>query len=158
MRGHQLFAAGISVAVLLGGAASPVLAHESKPAGPRIKGKGRTAEAAHVSVSVRADRLEKGRFDWRSRDGRFKVRCEGFDSYSQRVYIQPGPPAAVVKSSDCVLKGPRGRTPVTVEAEFVDNSSFTPGAKDEANLTFTRRNGSQISDSGAMRSGDITVR
>ena len=158
MRRHHVFAAGISVALLIGGVASPVLAREPKNAGHRIKGEGRTMEAGHFSVAVRADRLEKGRLDYRLRDRRYRVRCDGFDTYSPRVYVQAGPAAAMVTSDDCVLKGPRGRTPVTVEAEFVDNSSFTPGMKDEVNLTFTPRNHPQISDRGELRSGDITVR
>jgi hypothetical protein len=144
--------------LLIGGAASPVLAWGSDPPAGRIKGYGRTANVANVSVSVRQDRLKKGRFEYRSVDGRYRVRCEGFDTYSPRLYVQPGPPAAIVTSEECELKGPRERTPITLKAEFVDNSSFTRGKKDEANLTFTRPDGSEVTDSGAILSGDITVR
>jgi hypothetical protein len=144
--------------LLIGGAASPVLAWGSDPPAGRIKGYGRTANVADFSVSVRQNRPEKGRLDYRSVDGRYRVRCEGFDTYSPRLYMQPGPPAAIVTSKDCVLKGPRERTPVTVEAEFVDNSSFTRGKKDEANLTYRRPDGSEVTDRGAILSGDVTVR
>jgi hypothetical protein len=156
---HQLLATGISIALLVVGAASPVLGSDSEPRASRIKGNGRSANVANFSVSVRQDRLERGQFTYRSVDGRYTVKCDGFDSYSQRMYIQPGPPAVMVTSSDCWLKGPRrGRTRVALEAEFVDNSSFTRGKKDEANLTFKRQNGADVTDSGAIRSGDITVR
>jgi hypothetical protein len=123
-----------------------------------MKGDARTAKAARVAVDVRQDNLAKGRLDYKSANGRYKVHCTGFDSYSQRMYIQPGPPAAMV-SADCVLvRRNHKRVPVQVEAEFVDNSSFTPGAKDEANLTFTLPGGKTIADSGRILSGNITVR
>jgi hypothetical protein len=151
-----VFAVGISLAVLMGGAAAPALAAKSKA--PRIHGSGRTANVANFSVDVRQDRLAKGYLDYKSADGRFKVRCRGFDTYSQRMYIAPGPPAAVV-AGDCVLRGPRNqRTRVAVEAEFVDNSSFKRKTKDEANLTFTRPDGTKVTDSGPILSGGITVR
>ena len=57
-----------------------------------------------------------------------------------------------------MLKGPRERTKITVEAEFVDNSSFTRRGRDEVNLTFTRPDGSLVTDSGRINSGDVTVR
>ena len=156
---HQLLATGISLALLVGGAASPVLGAGSESPAGRIKGNGRSASVANFSVSVRQDRLERGQFSYRSVDGRYTVKCDGFDSYSPRMYIQPGAPAAMVTSSDCWLKGPRReRTKVTLEAEFVDNSSFTRGKKDEANLTFKRQNGSDVIDSGAILSGDVSVR
>ena len=156
MRRHRLLTAGLSVALMVGGAA-PALARGSESSG-RIGGYGRTATAANFSVSVRQNRPERGRFDYRSVDGRYTVRCHGFDDYFVRMYIQPGAPAAMVKSTDCVLKGPRERSKVTVEAEFVDNSSFTRGKKDEVNLTFTRPNGSVVTESGPILSGDVAVR
>jgi hypothetical protein len=157
-RRHHLSAYGISIALLVAGAASPVLGWDSESPGGGIKGNGRSARVANFSISVRQDRLERGRFDYRSVDGRYTVRCDGFDSYSPRLYIQAGPPAATVKSSDCWLRGPHERTKVTVEAEFVDNSSFSRGKKDEANLTFTRPDNSAVTDRGPILSGDITVR
>lgn len=156
---QQLFSTGIAIALLVGGAASPVLGHGSEPPVSRIKGNGRSANVANFSVSVRQDRLERGLFRYRSVDGRYTVKCDGFDSYSVRQYVQPGAPAATVTSSDCWLKGPRREhTKVTLEAEFVDNSSFTRGKRDEANFTFKRQNAADVVDSGAIRSGDITVR
>ncbi len=155
MRRHHLIAFGISAALTVG-IVSPALAG-SGPGG-RIKGDAHTANAARVSVEVRQDRLGKGRLSYTSANGRYKVRCQGFDTYSQRMYIQAGPPAAIV-TADCVLERPRHkRTQVAVEAEFVDNSSFTRGAKDEANLTFTLPNGERVTDSGRIRSGNFTVR
>ena len=154
---HQLLATGISLALLVGGAASPVFAG-SEPSGGRIKGNGRSASVANFSVSVREDRLERGQLHYRSVDGRYTVNCDGVDTYATRMYIQAGPPAAIVTSSDCWLKGRYERTKVTVEAEFVDNSAFARGKKDEANFTFKRANGSDVTDSGPILSGDVTVR
>jgi len=155
---HQLLATGISLALLVGVAASPVLGAGSEPPGGRVKGNGRSASVANFSVSVREDRLERGQLTYRSVDGRYTVKCDGFDSYATRMYIQAGPPAAIVTSDDCWLRGHRERTKVTVEAEFVDNSSFARGKKDEANFSFKRPDGSQVTDNGPIVSGDITVR
>ena len=157
MRRHHLLAVGISLALLVGAAGSPASA-ETGPKGARMRGDARTAKAGRVSVDVRRDKLARGRLDYKSANGRYKVHCKGFDTYSQRMYIQPGPPAAIV-TADCVLVRPNHkRVPVQVEAEFVDNSSFTPGARDEANLTFTLPSGEKIADSGRILSGNITVR
>ena len=156
---HQLLATGISIALLVGGAASPVLGYGSEPPGGRVKGNGRSASVANFSVSVREDRLERGQLTYRSVDGRYTVKCHGFDSYSTRMYIQAGPPAAIVTASDCWLRGPRREhTKVSVEAEFVDNSAFTRGKKDEANFTVKRPGSADVTDSGPIVSGDITVR
>jgi hypothetical protein len=157
VRRHQLVVAGFAIALLVGGAASPVLGSESGPPAGRIQGNGRSASGGRFSVVVRQDRLDRGHLAYRSADGRFTVRCDGFDSYSPRVYFRPGPPAAIVKSSDCWLKNRRQRTKISVEAEFVDNSSFTRGERDDANLTFTRADGSAVTDSGKIRSGDVSV-
>ena len=158
---HQLFAAGVSVALLLG-AASPAMAkpaRDPKPPKARaggVTGGGVTHGGAWFSVDVRQDRLAKGHFDYQSADGQLRVRCDGFDSYSPIVYIQPGPPAAHVMAH-CVAKSPHhGRTPVSLDATFVDNASSPK--KDDANLTFTRQDGSSASDTGAIRSGNIVVR
>jgi hypothetical protein len=156
VRRHRLLATGISAALMIGGAATPVLARGPESSG-RISGFGRTADKANFTASVRQDRPDKGHLDYRSADGRFRVRCDGFDSYSTRMYIQAGPPAAMVTGT-CWLKGPRQRTKVTVQAEFVDNSSFARGKKDEANFTFMRPDGSEVTDSGPIRAGDVTVR
>ena len=155
MRRHQLLTAGLAVALAVGMGTSPALA--SGP-GAGIRGEGRTAKVARVSVDVRQDHLSRGRLNYTSASGRFRVRCHGFDSYSQRIYIQPGPPAAII-TADCVLERPRHKAaPVAVEAEFVDNSSFTRGARDEANLTFPLPDGERVSDRGRIRAGDVTVR
>jgi hypothetical protein len=173
MRRHHVFAAGVSVALLLGGM-SPAMAKPAKapkaakppkppkapkpakaPAG-RVTGGGVTQAGAHFSVDARQDRLTKGHFNYESADRQFRVRCDGFDSYSPVVYITVGPPAAHVKAS-CVTRGPHhSRTPVSLDATFVDNGSSPK--TDEANLTFTRQDGSSVSDSGAIRSGNIQVR
>jgi hypothetical protein len=156
LRRYRLFASGISVAMLLGGAAAPTLANPSNSG--RISGSGRTANVANFSIQVRQDKLWKGHFKYTSVDGRFKVRCDGFDSYSPRMYFAPGPPAAMV-TADCVLTGPRNkRTPIALEAEFVDNNSFKRGTKNEANLTFTYPDQTKVTDSGPILSGDVTVR
>ncbi len=155
MRRHPLFTAGISVALLVGGAAAPAFAGPSSRSG--IKGNGRSANVANFSVQVREDKPAKGHLDYTSVDGRVKIRCNGFDTFSRRMYIVAGPPAAMVTAEDCKLMGPRNkRTTVDVEAEFVDNSSFKRGAKDEANFTFTLPDGT-VTDTGAILSGEITV-
>lgn len=181
MRRHQLFAAGVSVALIFG-AASPALAlsgkglagkgpkadkpaKEAKPAKPakepkqpkvkpgRVNGGGVTTGLAEFSVQARDDRLAKGHFNYTSADGKLKVRCRGFDSYSPIVYIQPGPPA-VHLTAQCVAKGPaRARTPISLDATFVDNGV----TGDEANITFTRPDGTTVSDHGVI-SGSIHVR
>lgn len=156
MRRHQLIVPGLAVALTVGIAVSPALAGDG-PEG-RIKGYGRTASVALFDIKVSQENLAKGRLTYTSADGRNKIRCKGFDTYAPRTYIQPGPPAAIV-TADCILERPRHRrTPVEVEAEFVDNSSFTRGAKDEANLTFTLPDGEQVEDRGRILSGDVTVR
>jgi hypothetical protein len=155
LRRHQLLATGIAIAMLVGGAAAPGFADPSQSG--RIKGSGRSANVAHFSVQVREDKPAKGRLDYTSSDGRIKIRCNGFDTYSRRMYIVAGPAAAMVTAEDCKLMGPRkNRTTVDVEAEFVDNSSFKRGAKDEANFTFTLPDGT-VTDTGRILSGDITV-
>jgi hypothetical protein len=101
--------------------------------------------------------LARGSLDYRSVDGRFKVRCKGFTSYT-RTNAPLEPPAAEV-TADCVLEGPRRRrTPIEIEAEFVDHSSFTRGAKDEANFTFIIPDSEDVTDTGRILSGGITVR
>ena len=152
MRRHQLITAGISLALLVGGAAAPVLA-----APGRINGAARSANVAWFTIDVREERLPRGSLDYTSVDGRFKVRCMRFTSYT-RTTVAYGPPAAKV-TADCVLEGPRRRrTPIKLEAEFVDHSSFTRGAKDEANFTFIIPGSEDVTDSGRILSGGITVR
>jgi hypothetical protein len=155
VRRYQLFAAGISAALLIGGVTSPVLASSG-----RITGSGRSASVAYFTIDVREDRPERGKLDYTSVDGRYKVRCRGFDEYTSSE--TPGPPAATVTAEDCELRGPRVRTTVEVEAEFVDNSSVTR-KKDVANFTFTFTlpdddDESVVTDQGAILSGDIKVR
>ena len=158
MRRHQLLVAGISVALLVGGAAAPALAYLSSPG--QVNGSGRTANVAYFSVKVREDRLGRGYFTYTSVDGRHKVRCDGFNTFEPRMYVVPGPPAARVTAQGCVHTGPNyKRTRITLDAEFVDNSSFKRGAKDEANLTFIFPGTTPpVTDTGRILSGDIVVR
>ncbi len=157
MRRHNLITACISLALLVGATAAPALASHGPR--PRISGEGRTANSARFSVHVRQDNPAKGHLRYKSVDGRFKVRCNGFDTYSPRMYVQPGAPAATVTADHCVLEGPRRpRTRISVEAEFVDHSSFTRGAKDEVNIRFTPPAGAPVTDNGRIVSGDVTVR
>ena len=157
MRPHHLITAGLSLALLVGATAGPALASHGPR--PRISGEGRTANSARFSIHVRQDKPANGHLRYTSADGRFKVRCNGFDTYSPRMYVQPGAPAATVTADHCVVDGPRRpRTRISVEAEFVDHSSFTRGAKDEVNIRFTRPAGDEVTDNGRVRSGDVTVR
>jgi hypothetical protein len=169
VRRHQLFAAGLSIALLVGGA-SPALAKpgkdpkpakpikDPKPPKPRpshVNGGGVTQSGGSFSVEARQDRPAKGHFNYASADGTLRVRCDGFDSYSPVVYIQPGPPAVHV-TAHCVTRAPHhSRTPILLDATFVDNGQS--GKKDEANLTFTRPDNSTVSDSGALRAGNIQI-
>jgi hypothetical protein len=154
-----LFAAGVSVALLLG-AASPAMAMAKPAKGPkppvsRVSGFGETQGRGVFAVDVRQAKLAKGRFAYSSADGGLRVRCDGFDTYSRRMYIAPGPPA-VRLTANCVAKAPHhARTPISLEAEFVDNAGW--GKADEANLTFTRQDGSTVSDSGALRKGNVSI-
>ena len=162
MRRHHIFAAGVSVALLLGAATPAFAAKPAKdpkpPKGPagQETGGGVTQSRAVFAVDARQAKPAKGHFNYESRDARLKVRCAGFDTYSPVVYIQAGPPAAHLTAS-CVEIGPHHtRTPISLDATFVDNGRR--GKKDEANLTFTRPDGTTVSDTGAIRSGQITVR
>jgi hypothetical protein len=164
VRRRQLFAAGLSVALLLG-AASPALAKPAKDPKPpkapsgRVTGGGATNGGGLFAVEARQDKPANGHFNYESADGTLKVRCDGFKSYSRIVYFAPGPPA-VHLTADCVAKGPRRqRTPIALDATFVDNGNGKGKSKqDEANLTFTRPDNSTVSDGGALRRGSIQVR
>jgi hypothetical protein len=158
---QRLIVTGVSVAVLLGGAASPALAKadkapkapkapKEKPAG--VNGAGVTAGRAAFAVDAHQGKPAKGEFHYRSADGSLQVRCKSLD-YSPVVYIQPGPPAGHV-TGDCVAVSKRNhRTPISLDATFIDNGK----RGDEANITFTRPDGTTVSDNGPIRKGSIHV-
>jgi hypothetical protein len=167
-----MFAAGVSVALLFG-AASPALAksgkakghaygHVNKPAKEpkapkskaRVNGGGITANGVEFSVQARPGKLRQAHFNYTAADGSIKVRCRSFETYSPVVYVQPGPPAVHV-TANCVAKAADDtRSPMTLDATFVDNGATL----DEANITLTRPDGSYITDTGAIREGNINVR
>ena len=174
---HRMLAAGVSVALFLG-AASPALAkpgqghaqgHRNKPvkaAKPakepkaprskaRVNGGGITFNGVEFSVQARPDRLRRAHFNYTAADRSIMVRCRSFETYSPVVYIQPGPPAVHV-TANCQEKAPDGRTrtPISLDATFVDNGV----TGDEANITLTRPDGTVVTDAGAIRVGHITVR
>ena len=171
MRSRQLFAAGVSDALLIGAAASPAFAKPGNgpkdPSPPktnpgRVNGGGVTQGSGQFSVEAQQDRLAKGHFNYVSADGALRVRCDGFDTYSPIVYITAGPPAARV-TAQCVAKAPHhSRTPISLDATFVDNrnddKADRPGKPDEANITLTRPDGTTLTDSGALRAGNLRVR
>jgi hypothetical protein len=158
---QRLFVTGLSVAVLLGGAASPALAKadkapkapkapKEKPAG--VEGAGVTAGRANFAVEAHQGKPAKGEFHYWSADGSLRVRCNSLD-YSPVVYIQAGPPAGHV-TGECVAVSKRNRrSPISVDATFVDNGK----RGDEANITFTRPDGTTVSDNGPIRKGSIHV-
>ncbi len=178
MQRQRLFAAGVSVALLLG-VASPALAkpgkghahgHKNKPvkaAKPakepkapkstaRVNGGGVSFNGVEFSVQGKGDKLRQAHFNYTSADGAIKIRCRSFEAMSPVVYIQPGPPAMHV-TADCVAKGPaNARTPVALDATFVDNGE----TGDEAHITVTRADGTvMVSDTGAIQpGGNINVR
>jgi hypothetical protein len=173
VRSRQLFAAGVSVALLLG-AASPAFAkpgNEPKDPKPpkapkthpgRVNGGGVTQGGATFSVEAQQDRLSKGHFNYESPDGALKVRCDGFDAYHPIVYVTAGPPAARL-TAQCVAKGPHhAGTPISLDATFRDNRTDDRTAAtakpDEADITLTRPDGTSVTDSGALRKGNVRVR
>ncbi|MNC99609.1 hypothetical protein D3C83_179510 [compost metagenome] len=54
----------------------------------------------------------------------------------------------------CVEMSGRNHTMVDVDATFCDQRA----TGDEANMTFTRKDGTTVSDSGVIKDGDVTVR
>ncbi|MEW6474022.1 MAG: hypothetical protein AB1679_17360 [Actinomycetota bacterium] len=162
MRRHQLFAAAVSAALLFG-AASPAMAKpgkgqakgHSKPAkvkAGRINGGGVSFGGAEFSVQARARQPRKGHFHYTRTDGSLKVRCKGVE-FTPIAYIQPGPPGAVVTDSCVEMVGSR-RTPISVEATFFDHGR----TGDVANITFTRPDGTTVTDNGVIREGNVHVR
>lgn len=176
MQRHRLFAAGVSVALLLG-VASPALAkpgkghaygHKNKPAKAakpakepkapkstaRVNGGGVSFNGVEFSVQAKAGKARQAHFNYTSADGSIKIRCRGLEM-SPVVYIQPGPPAMHV-TANCVAKGPaKARTPVALDATFVDNGEIG----DEARITVTRPDTTvMVADSGVIQSGNINVR
>ena len=176
---HRMFAAGVSVALLFG-AASPALAkpghkghayaygHKNKPvkaAKPakeakapkskaRVNGGGITANGVEFSVQGRPGKMRQAHFNYTAVDGSINVRCRSFETYSPVVYVAPGPPAVHV-TANCVSKAADGtRSPMTLDATFVDNGATL----DEANITLTRPDSTVITDTGAIREGNINVR
>jgi hypothetical protein len=155
VRRQTLFAAGVSVALLLG-AASPAFAkpaHPTKPAHPahpakppkahRVTGGGVTAGSAEFSVQAGAGK-SKGHFNYSS--ATLKVRCQG-------VTVDPLSPTgqANVASTNCVSVAPDGaRTAISFAATFFDKGK---GVADAANITL-----GGVHDDGTLKSGSIHVR
>jgi hypothetical protein len=158
---QRLFVTGVSVAVLLGGAAAPAMAKADKaPGAPKppkekpagVNGAGVTAGWANFAVEAQQGKPAKGEFHYVSADGALRVRCNSLN-YSPVVYIQAGPPAGHV-TGDCVAVSKRhNRTPISLDATFIDNGK----RGDEANITFTRPDGTSVSDNGPIRKGSIHV-
>jgi hypothetical protein len=170
---RQLFAAGVSLALLVA-AGSPALAdpghgkakgHDKpaktkpvkdpkapkpKPKAGRVNGGGTSFGGAGFSVQVKDNRPGKSHLNYTATGAKF--RCRDL-SYSPVVYIQPGPPGAHV-TGKCVVMSGRNRTMVDVDATFFDHGA----TGDEANMTFTRKDGTTVSDSGVIKDGDVTVR
>jgi hypothetical protein len=171
MRRIQFFAAGLSVALLLG-AGSPAAAKPTKgqakghdkpaktapvkdPKSPKSKpgvnGGGVSFAGAKFSVQARAGRPAKGHFNYTSATR--KIRCKNA-TFSPVTYIQPGPPGAGV-TAECFQMGPgRTRTPISLDATFFDHGK----TGDQAHITFTRNGEMVLSDSGTIRRGDIHIR
>jgi len=175
VRSRQAFAAGVATALFIGAAASAAFADPGKdpkdPKAPtahpgRVNGGGVSQGSAQFSVEAQQDRLANGHFNYESADGAFKVRCDGFDSYSPIVYVTAGPPAVRVTATDCVVKAPHhGRTPISLDATFVDNrrdhradAASSSSKPDEADISFTDSDGTTLTDSGALRNGNVRVR
>jgi hypothetical protein len=136
------------------------------PEGPKasrlhLSGGGVTQLSAEFSVNAKRDRRSKGHFHYVSADGRLKIRCRGFDTFDQVVYVQSGPPAVHV-TAHCEAKRESlntrpVRTPVLLDATFVDNGE--PGTADRAEISVTNLDGSPVvSDSGILKSGNIQIK
>ena len=163
---RQLFAAGVSVALLFG-AASPALAGPGKghanghhkPAKPnpkaktgRITGGGVTGgRGAGFSIEARAGQPAKGHFNYTSPDGTLKVRCKSVD-FSRVVNVAPADPEGHI-TAKCVEMVGSQRKDVSVDATFFDRAKG-----DEANITFTRPDKSTVTDNGVLREGSIKIR
>jgi hypothetical protein len=152
---RQLFAAGVSVALLIG-AGAPALATpgKGKPHGPkaRVNGGGITAGGASFSVEARAGQKSGGHFNYTSKT--LKVRCKDL-TFNTITYVAPGTPGAHIEGT-CVEKVKNGRSPITVTADFFDHGA----TGDVANITFTRPGTppTEVKDEGPIKSGNIRVR
>jgi hypothetical protein len=179
MQRHRLFAAGATVALLLGGA-TPALAakpshangpkaghvkgpkadkpahpaHPAKPAKPTPKPKKSKAGVSGGGVtSAGAEFSVQGRADGKPK-GHFNYTSATLTVRCKGVtYSAPG----TITSTTCVEKVGEARTPISVTATFVDSS-----AGDTADITFTRPDGTVVEDGAdgaeTLQSGNIRVR
>jgi hypothetical protein len=148
-------------------------AEPAKPAKPRepkapkasrlhLSGGGVTQLNAEFNVEGKRDKRDKGHFHYVSADGRLHIKCRGFETFDQVVYVQPGPPAVHVTDNDCEAKRESlnarpVRTRVRLDATFVDNGE--PGTADRAEISVTNLDGSPVvSDSGVLKSGNIQIK
>ena len=155
-------------------AAKPAKEPKAPKSKARVNGGGITANGVKFSVQARPGKLRQAHFNYTAADGSITIRCKSFETYSPVVYIQPGPPAAHV-TANCFERAADGstRTPIALDATFVDNGKnddgdegdeengetvAPPATPDEANITFTRPDGTVITDAGPLREGNINVR
>lgn len=182
MRRHQLFAAAVSVALLVGGAApalatpgkakakghdKPAAAPKPNPAKPakglRVNGGGTTAGGARFSVEVRSDhpkKGQKGHFNYTKEAVAATATTAATPVVKIRCKTVSVAPAAPVQTGDkaatvtgtCREGEGKATTPVSVRATFYDNA-----AGDRADIVFTRNGVDAPPDSGAIQ-GNVHVR
>lgn len=186
MRRHQLFAAGVSVALLLG-AATPALAksdkgkalgHEKHPAAsrpakgpkpakqkpakktPATKGKKSGVSGGGVvtdgTFSIQA-RKSRGHFNYTSTNGSFKVRCrEGFEPFTP--VLGATERTAKVTFKACQVTGQPGPVPITVDVTDRGQPSVTPAVADWIGFSVTNAAAVTTAYGGNLTDGNIKVR
>ena len=172
MRRYQVFAAGVSVALLLG-AGTPALAKSDKgkalakghapktppgqakakpkpkPHAPKnkhgVSGGGVTADGAEFSVMVREDH-KHGHFNYTSKD--LKVRCKGLDGddYAAVENVAAGGDPGGTVTAQCVRFGPgKTRAPIYVSATFWDRAKGADDTVTAAAAATDKKDGADIS-------------
>lgn len=168
MRRYQLFAAGVSVALLLG-ATTPALAKPDKASGhqkapPATKGKksgvsgGGALNGGEFSIQARLKSKAKGHFNFTS--ATTKVRCRGFEPFTVPA---AGQPVAVTfkncKVNDQVLAAP-GTLVVTVidRGQPKAATATTPAVADWMGFSLTNTAAVVTAYEGNLTDGNIKVR
>ena len=163
MRRYQVFAAGVSVALLLG-AGTPALAAPGKgkghaygrtdskpakapkaPAAPKPKktksgvSGGGAVTGGEFSIQGRLRNLDKGHFNYTSTDGKFKIRCRGFEA------------------DDVTISG----SVATVDFDADDSATTRNGVRGTATVKGTFTDGGQPAETTPPTAGpdsvDLTV-
>jgi hypothetical protein len=149
--------------VLAGFASSAILlttvgvASAAAPA-DQANGQGKTHMGATLGFVAHGDL--RGNLVYRSADGSFAAKCQGYTSFQRRAPFDPAMVGQVLKVRvTATCEDADGRT-VYLKAKFADHGE--PGTKDIARIfwSYTDANASKapaISDVGVIKNGDIQV-